>query len=101
MKPINSLLSASITATLLTFATMAVLANDNDDIAPNDVAVNIQQALDIALAQVPGSVIEAELENEDGLVVWEITVASAEEQTVEVTIDANSGVIIEQELDDD
>ena len=63
-------------------------------------SISFDQAVEIALADVPGQVVEAELEREDGVVVWEIEVVDSQNQLFEFEIDANSGDILEKELDD-
>ncbi|MGI9316489.1 MAG: PepSY domain-containing protein [bacterium] len=63
-------------------------------------AISIDQAMEIALADVPGKVMEAEIDREDGVVVWEIEVVDNQNQIFEFEIDANSGNILEKELDD-
>ena len=60
-----------------------------------------QQAIEIALKQVPGEVREVELEKEDGAMVYEIEIVSADGQPVEVEIAAETGTIIEVEREDE
>jgi len=50
---------------------------------------------------VPGKVFEAELELEDTLAVWQVEILNAEKQMVEIEIDANTGEILSQEIDND
>ena len=65
-----------------------------------EASISIDQAVEIALADVPGKVIEAEIEHEDGAAVWEIEVIDSQNQMFEFEIDASSGDILEKELED-
>lgn len=64
-------------------------------------AMPLHQASDLALNWVPGTIVEAELENEDGVTVWEIEIVDSNNQTMELVIDATSGKLLSQHLDDD
>mgnify|MGYP005999084775 CR=1 FL=1 len=77
--------------------------NNNEQSAQlvNEAALTVDQAISIALAEVPGQVTETEIEKEDGKLVWEISVLDNQNQTFELEIDANSGEVLEKELDDD
>ena len=59
--------------------------------------LTMSQAQEIALGQVSGQVVEAELETEDGTQVFEIEIAAADGTYSEVTIDAASGEILATE----
>ncbi len=59
------------------------------------------QAIEIALAEVPGEVEEVELERENGARVYEIEIVTAENAEFEIEIDAVTGEIIEIEAEDD
>ena len=60
-----------------------------------------EQAVAIALMEVPGEVQEIELEREDGMRVYEIEVLSAEGVEIEVEIDAGTGDVLEIEAEDE
>lgn len=60
-----------------------------------------EQATEIALLEVPGEVQEVELENEDGVPLYEIEIVKADGQKFEVEIAADTGVVIEVEAEDD
>lgn len=64
-------------------------------------ALTATQAIKIALAEVPGEVQEAELETEDGSQVYEIEILNAEGVEMEVEINAETGMILEIEVEDD
>jgi len=68
--------------------------------AVSTASVSINKAVEIALAAVPGSVTEAEFEVEDGKSIWEVEVLDANQQMFEIEIDATSGEVLKQELDD-
>jgi len=53
----------------------------------------------IALERVPGQVVKAELDYDDGMLVYEIDVRTAEGHKYEVKIDANTGAILRVKLD--
>ena len=76
------------------------LSQTNSPIDPSKASISIQQAWDIALGEVSGTVTEIELENERGVLVYDVEVASATGE-VELQIDAASGQILAKKLDDD
>lgn len=59
------------------------------------------QAIEIALNAVPGEVQESELEREDGATVYEIEILTAEGVEMEVEIDADTGDVLEVEVEHD
>lgn len=61
--------------------------------------IMIEDAIDIARKQVPGQVVQAELENKSGRLIYEVDVITSESVKYEVKIDANTGEVIEVELD--
>lgn len=60
-----------------------------------------EEAIAIALEAQPGTVDEVELEKEDGREVFEVEVVNAAGQEIEFYIDAQSGEILQQSIDDD
>lgn len=99
---VSSLLAAGAVAAAL--AGQSDGRNDNDDRNPNlvnEVVIGVDQAISIALADIPGKIIEAEIELENGVTVWEIEVLDESNQVFEFEIDANTGEILEKELDND
>lgn len=52
-----------------------------------------------ALQRVPGQVVKAELNYDDGILVYEIDIRTAEGRKYEVKIDANTGIILRVKLD--
>lgn len=63
--------------------------------------ISESQAIEIALAEVPGTVEEVELENEDGMSVFEIEILTADGTEMEVEISAATGDVLEVEVDDE
>ena len=53
----------------------------------------------IALERVPGQVVKAELDYDDGMLVYEIDIRTAEGHKYEVKIDANTGAVLRVKLD--
>ncbi|WP_434054923.1 MAG: PepSY domain-containing protein [Roseibium sp.] len=82
---------------LVTGAIGAVSAQTTPAAATLDEA----KAVEIALAEVPGTVQEAELDKEDGKQVYEIEILTADGQEMEVEIDAETGAVLEIEADGD
>ena len=58
-----------------------------------------EQAIEIALMEFPGEVNEVELEREDGMLVYEIEILSADGLEIEVEIAANTGDVLEFEAE--
>ncbi len=61
--------------------------------------ITIDQAMAIALQRVSGQVVKAELEYDNGMLVYEIEIRTAEGHKYEVKIDANTGTILRVKLD--
>lgn len=95
MKYSTKVLSVIAVAGAITTSALAIAQNNNTIQA----AVTLDQASSLALSAVPGSIVEAELEDENGKIVWELEVVDAKNQTVEIVIDATSGVILSQDID--
>lgn len=57
------------------------------------------EAIAAALAAVPGSASDAELGNENGFVVYDVTVTAADGTTIDVKVDAGNGEVLAQETD--
>lgn len=58
--------------------------------------ITMLEALKTATELVPGRVVEAELEDEEDIIFYEIEIISSDGMIVEVQVDANSGQIIKQ-----
>ena len=60
-----------------------------------------EQAIQIALAEVPGKVVETEREKEDGVDMYGVEIKTDSGAVKEVEIDANTGEVLNIEDDDD
>ncbi|MGD9851217.1 MAG: PepSY domain-containing protein [Nitrospirales bacterium] len=95
-----SLLGAS--ALLLTSVGLALSHDGKEkaDVANLPTSVTMEEAIKTATTQFPGKVLEAELESEDGKVIYEVEIVNAAGETREFEIDAQSGKILSSELED-
>lgn len=73
--------------------------DDDDERLPTGTKIDVNKAMSLALAQVPGSVLAVELDIDNGIVFWELEVRSNDGALYDVEIDANSGRIIEVDRD--
>ena len=95
----KKLITGGILASLLAAAgTAGFVATQANAGAPG---LTEAQAVEIALAEVPGEVQETELEREDGMKVYEIEILTADGVEMEVEINADTGEILEIEADED
>ena len=60
-----------------------------------------EKAIKIALGEVQGEVLETELENEWGKLVYEVEIVEADGTVKEVEIDASTGEVLEVEIEED
>lgn len=90
--------AASVAALLVGTASIGFAASQSGEAAPT---LTAQEAIEIALKEVPGLVEEVELEDEDGVPVFEIEIVSADGLETEVEIDALTGDVLEIESDED
>lgn len=70
-------------------------AVDRGDMLP------LEQILSRIEARHPGRIVEVELEDEDGLWLYEIEVLTPEGRLIEIELDARTGAILGYEEDDD
>ncbi len=61
--------------------------------------ITFSQALEAALTRVPGGVIKAELEVEDGNLVYSFEIVNAQQKVVEVEVDAGNGQVLDVDED--
>ena len=61
---------------------------------PSLAKIKFQQALDAALAKAPGSVIKAELEVDDGVLMYSFEIVGANKRITEVDIDAGNATVL-------
>ncbi|MBA3614292.1 MAG: PepSY domain-containing protein [Nitrospirales bacterium] len=84
-----SLLGASVL--LLTSVGLAMSEDGREKVtvASLPTSVTMEEAIKTATTQFPGKVLEAELESEDGKVIYEVEIVNATGEIREVEIDAN------------
>ncbi|MEE1768533.1 PepSY domain-containing protein [Streptomyces sp. JV185] len=63
--------------------------------------VGVQEAIAAAVKAVPGTVTEAELDDEDGGLVWELDVYGSDKAWHDVTVDAGNGKVLGKHTSDD
>lgn len=61
--------------------------------------ITIEEAMHIALQQVPGQIVKVELEMEHGSRIYEVDIINQQGVKYEVKVDVNTGRIINVELD--
>jgi uncharacterized membrane protein YkoI len=64
----------------------------------NSAKVTLQDAVSAATKKVPGKAIEAELESEDGYLVYEVKVISPDKKVTQVYVDAGNASVLGTEL---
>jgi len=78
---------------------------DRESVQAMSAKVTMEEAIQTAKTKFPGRVVEAELESEDGGLVYEVEIVSASGEEQEIEIDAQSGEILgsenENEEEDD
>ena len=99
MRKQNMFYPALAIATALTAGLASTAIADGDDARPGPDDLKLQQAIDIALQQQEGVVVEAEFEPEDDGNIWEITVAASDSKHYEIEIDAATGNVLEIEAE--
>jgi uncharacterized membrane protein YkoI len=78
------------------------MKNSSDDsVSEGDVSLSEQEARDVATGEVDGTVLEVELEREDGAPVYEVEVEAADGTVGEVAVHADDGTVLEVEMEDD
>ncbi|PIC84309.1 peptidase [Sporosarcina sp. P1] len=61
--------------------------------------ISMEQANEIALQRVRGEVVKSELEFDDGMLIYEVDIRTAEGHKYEVKIDAVTGEVLKVKLD--
>jgi uncharacterized membrane protein YkoI len=95
----KKLITSGIFASVLAAAGVASVASAQTNVP--EPAFTVEQAMEIALAEVPGEVQETELEREDDMLVYEVEILTADGEEMEVEISADTGEILEIEAEDD
>ena len=102
MKHLNRYLAALLVGGSLVGATLVAQAktNNSEDVtAVTNTAVTLDLAVAIATQTIPGTASKVEFENENGELLWEVEVVDVNGQVYDLTIDANTGKVLKQELD--
>ncbi|MFE6663781.1 PepSY domain-containing protein [Streptomyces sp. NPDC057697] len=63
--------------------------------------VDVKEAVAAAVRAVPGTVTEAELDDEDGRLVWELDVYGSDRTRHDVTVDPGNGKVLGRHVSDD
>ncbi len=95
----KKLICGTVAAGML-LVTSAIGAHSAQSV-PAAVNLDTTAAIETALKEVPGTVHKTELERENGRMIYEIEIVTADGQEMEVEIDAETGAILKIEADDD
>lgn len=61
--------------------------------------ISIEDAMSIAMEQIPGEIVKVELDTEDGILVYEVDIMTAQGIKYEMEIDAQTGRIVKLKRD--
>ncbi len=81
--------------------TGALMGSVSAQTAASATGLTEEQAIEIALLEIDGDVQEVELEKEHGKMVFEIEILDADGREFEIEIAADTGAILEIEMEDD
>ena len=56
--------------------------------------ISIEDAMSIAMEQIPGEIVKVELDTEDGILIYEVDIMTAQGIKYEMEIDAQTGRIV-------
>ncbi len=106
MKHLNKVLAATLISGGLIGSAFVAHASSNDKdskevVAMSEASITMDKALEIALAIKPGTAKAVEFDIEDGRSIWEVEVVDANKRVYDLEIDATSGEVLKQKLDDD
>lgn len=97
---LTSLITLGAVSAQETKNTGSIQVRNVDEVGYADLAkIPFNSAINSALTAVPGKVLKAELENENGFLVYGIEIAKADRQIADVKIDAGDGKILKIETD--
>jgi len=77
---------------------------EDDEVSPEEmkrVKISAEQARRTALERVGGTIVEEELEKENGKIVYSIEIRDANQKVFDVEVDAETGAIVNVEEEDD
>lgn len=72
----------------------------NEAVAATQVAISQDQAVNIALQSVPGTVLATEFEHDTKATLWEVEIVDSAGQVFDVEINANTGDVMSQKAAD-
>jgi len=109
MKHLNKIVASMVLVGMVLLGALAGTAyiaqaknsESEDARAVTQATVSMNKAIEIAQQQVPGDVVGAEFENEDGQILWEVEILAANKEVYELEIDATSGKVLKQKKDHD
>lgn len=84
--------AAILAVSLMASPAWAVMESKTDLVA--SARISLEEAVKSALMAVPGKAVEAEIEKEDGKIVYSVDILDPQSKTVTVFIDAQSGKTI-------
>jgi uncharacterized membrane protein YkoI len=93
------LASAGITSLILITAAANAKSERCDEML--SLGSEMQTALSAALLNVPGSVVDIELEREDGQYLWEIEIVDETDRLISVELDGETVELLATEMEDD
>jgi uncharacterized membrane protein YkoI len=64
---------------------------------PTLAKISLEDAVKTAITKVPGKAVEAELEREDGYLVYEVNVVSTDNKKFEIQVDAGNNSVLHVE----
>ena len=73
----------------------------NDPLAVTQVPISQDQAVNIALQSVPGTVRATDFDNDNEGMLWDIEIIDSTGQAFDVEINANTGDVVSQKADED
>ena len=92
---LTSLITLGAVSAQETKHTGSIQVRNVDEVGFVDLAkIPFNSAISTALTAVPGKVLKAELENENGFLVYGVEIAKADRQIADVKIDAGNGKIL-------
>jgi len=84
---------------LAALMTAAVAGTVSAQAVADATGLTADQAIEIALAEVPGALQEVERERDDGMQLFEVAILTAEGDLTEVEVNAETGEILEVEVE--
>lgn len=77
------------------------IKDDNETAMAAQALVSASEAAQIATTALPGKVVESQLDEENGYLIWEVEIVDAQGQEAQLKIDAGDGRLLAVEADED